>query len=57
MIVAVLRAKSQERLFGPNCERPEDVNKFKPVSHPCFQNPTHWTDLGFKFLASCFFFK
>lgn len=24
------------------------------VSHPCFQNPTHWTGLGFNFLASCF---
>lgn len=54
MIVGVLRATLQERLFGPNCEGPEDVNKLKQVWHSCFQNPAHWTGLGFNFLASCF---
>lgn len=54
MIVGVLRATSQEMLFGPNCEGLEDANKLKQVSHLCFQNRTHWKGLGFNFLASCF---
>lgn len=38
-IVGVLRAMSQERLFGPNCEGPEDVKQVEASMAPMFSEP------------------